>query len=45
MAALLDALENIALLKMLRGFVVEPWPQIAQWSAVPKFILVAAGAF
>lgn len=44
LAALLDAVENAALLKMLHGFVVEPWPQIAQWSAVPKFILVGAGS-
>ena len=44
LAALLDVSENVALLKMLRGSaVVEPWPQIAQWSAVSKFILVGTG--
>ncbi len=44
LAALFDALENTALLKMLHGSVVQPWPQMAQWSAIPKFILVSAGA-
>lgn len=44
LAALFDASENIALLKMLHGPVVEPWPQMARWSAVPKFMLVGAGS-
>lgn len=43
LAALLDAVENVALLKMLRGPVTEPWPWIARWSAIPKFILIGAG--
>ena len=42
LAALLDALENVALLRMLRGPVTEPWPRVARWSAIPKFALVAA---
>jgi hypothetical protein len=43
LAALLDALENVALLIMLFGSVAEPWPQIARWCAVPKFVLVFVG--
>jgi hypothetical protein len=43
-AAFLDALENIALLKMLLGETVrQPWPRIALGCAVPKFVLVGAG--
>ena len=44
LAALLDALENVALLRMLRGPETHPWPRVARWSAIPKFALVAAGA-
>jgi hypothetical protein len=40
---LLDALENVALLKMLRGGVKKPWLQIARWCALPKFAPVIAG--
>jgi hypothetical protein len=43
LAALLDALENTALLIMLFGQPSAPWPQIAYWSAVTKFILVIIG--
>jgi hypothetical protein len=43
LAALLDAWENVALLKMLRGPVTRPWPRIAFWSATLKFFLVAVG--
>jgi hypothetical protein len=42
-AALLDAVENIALLTVLLGPVVEPWPAIALGCAVPKFALVIIG--
>jgi hypothetical protein len=40
LAALLDRTENFALEKMLRGAVKSPWPQIARWCAIPKFIIV-----
>ena len=43
LAALLDSVENIALFFMFRGDVREPWPKIAYWCAVPKFLLVIAG--
>ncbi len=43
LAAVLDRTENFALEKMLRGAVKSPWPQIAWWCAVPKFIIVFVG--
>ncbi len=43
LAALLDAMENAALLRMLFGSVVEPWPQMAFWCAALKFALILAG--
>ncbi|MEG4986339.1 hypothetical protein QUB08_11285 [Microcoleus sp. BR0-C5] len=43
LAALLDLTENFALEKMLRGAVKSPWPQIAWWCAIPKFIIIVAG--
>lgn len=43
LAALLDFTENFALEKMLRGAVKSPWPQIARWCAIPKFIIIVAG--
>ena len=43
LAALLDGLENIALVAVLFGRVFAPWPQLAQWSAAAKFALVFAG--
>jgi hypothetical protein len=43
LAALLDALENAALLVMLFGQPASPWPQVAYWSAVIKFALVILG--
>ena len=42
-AALLDAVENIALLSMLFGNISEAWPAIAYWCALLKFSLVFAG--
>lgn len=42
-AALLDALENSALLLILTGWPVSPWPQIAAGCAGLKFLLVFAG--
>jgi hypothetical protein len=43
LAALLDALENTALLVMLFDQATSPWPIIAYWSAVIKFTLVILG--
>jgi hypothetical protein len=43
LAALLDALENVALAVMLFSQVTAPWPQVANWSATIKFGLVFAG--
>jgi len=43
LAALLDVIENVALVSMLFGSVVEPWPQVARWCAIPKFVLILAG--
>jgi len=43
LAALCDATENMALTLMLLGSVTAPWPRVAWWSAVPKFVLVEAG--
>ncbi len=42
-AGLLDAVENIALIRVLLGAETELWPSLARWSAIPKFTLVAAG--
>jgi len=43
LAALLDVVENIALTAMLFGSVVSPFPEIARWCAIPKFILIFTG--
>jgi hypothetical protein len=43
LAALLDAVENAALLTMLFGSASSPWPQVARCCAVLKFALVALG--
>jgi hypothetical protein len=42
-AGLLDALENVALIRILLGSPSAAWPAIARWCAIPKFLLVAAG--
>jgi hypothetical protein len=42
-AALLDAVENVALWALLVGPVTAPWPRLAQVCAIPKFALVFAG--
>lgn len=42
-AALFDVGENTALLFALFLSPVTPWPEIAQWCAIPKFILIALG--
>jgi hypothetical protein len=43
LAAFLDILENIALASIIFGSVASPWPQIARWCAIPKFVLVFMG--
>jgi hypothetical protein len=43
LAALLDALENYGLMRLLLGSTDEIWPTLAYWCAGPKFILVALG--
>ncbi len=42
-AALLDAVENGALLTMLLDAPAQPWPAVAWWCAVLKFALVLLG--
>jgi hypothetical protein len=42
-AALLDAVENYALIRVLLGSNLAIWPKVAAWCAVPKFVIVAAG--
>jgi hypothetical protein len=44
-AALLDALENYALIHILLGSEQEMWALIARWSALPKFAIVFCGIF
>ncbi len=43
LAALLDAVENYALIRLLLGSERALWPALAFWCAAPKFALVAAG--
>jgi hypothetical protein len=45
LAGLLDAVENYALLQMLKGVAYAPMPQVAYWCAAPKFVIVVAGIF
>lgn len=42
-AALLDAVENYALIQVLLGSQQALWPIVARWCAIPKFTIVAAG--
>lgn len=43
LAALLDAVENYALMRVLLGSAAEGFPLLARWCAIPKFLLVGAG--
>lgn len=43
LAAVLDVIENSALIFMLFGSLVDPWPQIAYWCALFKFLFVFLG--
>ena len=42
-AALLDAVENYALIRILLGSNLTIWPKVAKWCAIPKFAIVVAG--
>jgi len=42
-AAILDSVENYALIKVLLGSSNSVLPLLAKWCAIPKFIIVAAG--
>jgi hypothetical protein len=42
-AALLDAIENYALIQVLLRSQQALWPVVARWCAIPKFLIVAAG--
>ena len=42
-AALLDAIENVALIRLLLGSTASLWPPLAWICAAPKFALVLAG--
>lgn len=42
-AALLDALENYALIRVLLGSQAKSWPVVARWCAIPKFVIVGIG--
>ena len=42
LAAPLDAIENVSMLRMLAGHTATPWPQVATACAVLKFALVIA---
>jgi len=43
LAALMDAVENVALTFLLVGPVIAPWPQLAHWCATVKFCLIFIG--
>ena len=42
-AALLDSVENYALIQVLFGTETAVWPVVARWCAFPKFSIVGAG--
>lgn len=43
LAALLDAVENVALWQVLQGPAAVAWPAVARWCAIAKFAWVFAG--
>lgn len=43
LAAVLDAIENFALIRVLLGSSAELWPTLARFCAGPKFLIVSAG--
>jgi len=44
LAAPLDAIENLAILKMLAGYTATPWPQLSTACAAVKFAIVGIAA-
>ncbi|MCB8979425.1 MAG: hypothetical protein H6657_18605 [Ardenticatenaceae bacterium] len=42
-AAILDCVENYALIRLLLGSTSAVWPTVARWCAIPKFTLVVLG--
>ena len=42
-AALLDAMENYALIRILLGTQLDLWPLVARWCAIPKFLILISG--
>lgn len=44
-AGVLDAVENFAMIRMLKSTGGDAWPMVAKWCAIPKFSLVALGVF
>jgi hypothetical protein len=42
-AAMLDGVENYALIRVLFGTDLAVWPVVARWCAIPKFSIVGAG--
>lgn len=43
LAALLDAVENMALVIILFGMLAPPWPELAKWCAIIKFSMIFLG--
>lgn len=43
LAAIFDAVENVALWRLLAGSVFDPWPGLAWWCAALKFGLIVLG--
>jgi len=43
LAALLDGVENAALIRLILGDIQSPWPQVARICAIIKFSLIALG--
>jgi preprotein translocase subunit SecG len=43
LAALLDTIENYALIRLLFGSEQGYWPSIARWTAIPKFVIIILG--
>jgi hypothetical protein len=43
LAAVFDAIENVALVVILFGTLQTPWPEVARWCAIVKFSLIFLG--
>ena len=42
-AAVLDAIENVGLIRLLEGSTHPLWAPLAKWCAIPKFAFVTLG--